>query len=95
MNAFKHKSVLIYLLLFSCTAGKKIASCDKETVTAISDKLVKKAGFKLSALKREVTENDSCYQVSYSPVQLNVRGGGAEIKILKKDCKVIEGKLYQ
>lgn len=95
MTAFKHKPVLIFMLLFSCTAGKEIASCDKETVTTISDKVVKKAGFKLSTLKREITENDSCFQISYSPIQSNVRGGEAEIKILKKGCRVIEKKFYQ
>ena len=69
--------------------------CDLNEVKGIADYAMKKSGYVLEALCREITETDTVFIVRYLPKDSLIRGGGAEIRVLKKKCKVIEIKRYQ
>jgi hypothetical protein len=88
--------VLILVLLFGCSTSKNvITDCNINDVQNISDGLMHKKGYDLSSLKSKMKELPDCYIISYFPKDSMTLGGGAEIKVSKKECKVIEMARYQ
>ncbi|HRP90054.1 MAG TPA: hypothetical protein PKX92_08445 [Edaphocola sp.] len=95
-------SILLSICFLCCSTKKELMMCDRYTekcdlneVKSMADCTMKKTGYELEILNREITESDTVFIVQYLPKDTLIRGGGGEIKISKKKCKVIEIKRYQ
>lgn len=95
------KMVFFILIIFYSCSGKSthnfIASGDCNIVKAseLADDKMTKMNYKLESLSVSVSEDSIYYHIQYLPVDLKVLGGGAEFKINKDDCKVIDIIRYQ
>ena len=104
------KLLLIGLFLSSfsmkCSDGKTIicSDCsDKETVLEVLYKIAeKKFGYRIDKFETHISEDIDCYTISFFDTQdtkdtLTIRKGGRGgfVKIAKKDCEVLDYKLYQ
>lgn len=72
-----------------------MADCNKSEVQKITDDLMRKKGYDLSSLNKTIDESPDYYVIKYMPKDTMGLGGGAEIKVSKKDCKIVDKKLYQ
>jgi hypothetical protein len=88
--------ILILSLICSCSTSKiKKGNCDKNQVKKITDDLMRKKGYDITFLNMIIDESLDAYAIKYIPKDTLSLGGGAEVKISKKDCQIIEQKFYQ
>lgn len=89
--------ILILLFVYSCNTSKNsiVTNCNKNEVQKIADDLMNKKGYNLTSLNCTIDATPNYYLVNYFLKDTMSLGGGAEIKISKKDCRVIEQKYYQ
>jgi len=101
------KSLLICLLLgflsMKCT-DDKILQCsdcyDRETVLEAINKIAeKKLGNKIDDFEVKIEEETNFYTITYTNIQslndpLKRGGGGFLITISKKDCKIVDYKIF-
>lgn len=84
-------------LMYSCNITKtKTMECSKNEVQKITDDIMTKKG-SLQYLNRIIDENFNAdfYIIKYMPKDSLSLGGGAEIKVSKKGCTIIDQKFYQ
>jgi hypothetical protein len=91
---------IVLLLLFSCKTSKPlptaiITKCDQQAAMDIADRLIRKGGYELETLKRDVVEFKPIFFIRYTPIESRVRGNAADVSISRDSCKVIEAKFYQ
>lgn len=72
-----------------------MADCNRNEAEKITDDLMHKKGYNLTSLDRAIEESSDVYIIKYFPKDTLSLGGGSEIKISKKDCKIIDQKFYQ
>ena len=88
--------ILVLFLMYSCNTSKNaMVDCNKSEVQKITDDLMRKKGYDLNSLIIIIDETTDYYIIKYILKDTMSLGGGAEMKILKKDCKIVDGKLYQ
>ncbi|MDI9340017.1 MAG: hypothetical protein QM534_05535 [Sediminibacterium sp.] len=87
---------LIVFLIFSCRTRKETTiNCNKNQIIKIADDLVQKKGFDTTTLNKTVEEKTNIFVIKYYPKDTLSLGGAPEVKVSKKDCKIIEQKFYQ
>lgn len=94
------KLLLILSLLYGCATANKLSElkfdCSKKNeIGRISDSLMIRGGYKLELLNRRIKENQDSIIVQYLLKDSLSTGGGAEIRISKKDCKIMLMIRYQ
>lgn len=94
--------VILFCFIMNCLSyriidkrNQNLQICDIEHASKISDSTIVKKGYKLETLNKEITENDTLFQIYYYPKKTNRRGGDVDVKVSKKTCEVIEIKRYQ
>lgn len=60
-----------------------------------ADNILTEEGYDLDILKREISETNNNYEISYSLKDPSMLGGGAKIIFSKKDLKVIKKEFSQ
>lgn len=90
----------VLLVLLSCRTPNPlptatITKCDQQTAMDIADRVVKKGGYELETLKRDVVEFKAIFFIRYTPTDSRTKGNAADVSISKDSCKVIEAKFYQ
>jgi hypothetical protein len=71
------------------------AKCSQEEILKITDTTIKKAGYKLETLNKEIIEKDTFFLIYYFSKNINRRGGDVDVKVSKQTCKIIEMNRYQ
>jgi hypothetical protein len=98
--------LFLSFLSMKCSNDETIISSDcsdKESVfEAVSKIAEKKLGYKIDKFETYISEDVDCYTISYFEMRdikdsltLRKGGRGGFIKISKKDCEILDYKLYQ
>jgi hypothetical protein len=61
---------IIILFIFSCKTPKQIITgCDQQIAIDVADRTIKRGGYKIETLKREVIEFKAVYLIHYRPIE--------------------------
>lgn len=84
------------IIFISCKSTQDIVGiCNLDNAILISDKLIKKTGYKIEKMYRKVEDKQEYYLIHYHPTDSLMQGNSAEIKVDKNTCKIIGRKFYQ
>lgn len=72
-----------------------LTDSQKMVVEEKADKIMKKQGFDLKCLQKEITENDTAYHVQYKVICKNYKGGGGLLVFRKSDLKLVDKTFEQ
>ena len=90
------KLIFFLFLMYGCNTTKTTTmDCNKNEAQKTTDNLMLQKGYNLTSLNKTIEESLDYFTIKYMPKDTMSLGGGAVIKISKKDCKIVDGKFYQ
>ncbi|MBA3674545.1 MAG: hypothetical protein H0W75_06245 [Chitinophagaceae bacterium] len=99
MSLIKLKYGFLIFLMANCKPPNKtfqtILPCTEKSAESIADDFMMKKHYKLSEYTRTFVEKEDTIEIEYVLKDSLTFGGGALIKLLKGNCKIVEIKRYQ
>lgn len=92
------KQLFIFILIFnllSCKVRKSNITCDYDNALLTANNFFKKEGYIIDYYDCKVIDKKDMFIIKYILNKENMRGGGAELKISKTNCEIIDKVLYQ
>jgi len=89
---------ILFLLLCLFNSSKSIGVlCDCNENKAIQTAMAKfrKKGYELDRYKMKVSEDTFFYKIKFILSDSIMEGGGADFKISKENCKILNQQFYQ
>lgn len=82
--------------IYGCSSLQKQKDthpCNKEYAVQATDRRFKRKGFKMKYYESVVSQDSLYFYIIYQVKE--GYGGGAEFKVSKKDCNIVDQKFYQ
>ena len=96
---YKAIATTIIVITYNCCTSKQNITtnqtCDQDRAKAVADKLFKKRKYIIENYDTKIIEDSSSFKIVYELSDKLAEGGGAEITISKRDCSIVDQKLYQ